>query len=254
MAAITQKNQPSGVPALELTGERTLPDVPQENYWYQRHVVAYRWIADRCAGLKVADMACGEGYGSDILATKAAFVYGVDANPQAHEHARLRYRRANLAFRRELVEHFEEGAPYDAIVFLQTIEHLQGPEQVLERFKALLGPAGRVYVSTPNLLKLAPAGANKSDNPWHIREYRAAEFEELLRGAFQQVELFGIYHARKLKAHDLALRLGWDAVHKRLGISERFYNRFTPSIHDRDFHIAKGNLNRALDFLALCCL
>jgi hypothetical protein len=44
-----QRDQPPGVPALELTGERTLPDVPAENYWFRRHLVVYRWIATRVA-------------------------------------------------------------------------------------------------------------------------------------------------------------------------------------------------------------
>src|SRR5918995_1419853 len=88
-----QDNQPDGVPPLALTGERTLPDVPEENYWYRRHLAVYEWIAARCAGLRVADLACGEGYGSDLLAHSAAEVIGVDANPEAFEHARLRYRR-----------------------------------------------------------------------------------------------------------------------------------------------------------------
>jgi 2-polyprenyl-3-methyl-5-hydroxy-6-metoxy-1,4-benzoquinol methylase len=102
-----QENQPTGVPPLELTGERTLPDVPEENYWYRRHVAVYEWIAERCTGLRVADLACGEGYGSDLLAEHAAEVVGVDANPEAHEHASARYERPNLSFRRELVEDFD---------------------------------------------------------------------------------------------------------------------------------------------------
>src|SRR6187455_2499909 len=101
-----QVNQRDGVPPLELTGERTLPDVPEENYWYRRHLTVYEWIAERCRGLSVADLACGEGYGSDLLAQTSASVIGVDANPEAHEHARLRYARQNLEFRRELVEDF----------------------------------------------------------------------------------------------------------------------------------------------------
>ena len=44
-----QPDQPDGVPPLELTGERTLPDVPEENYWYRRHLAVYEWIAARCA-------------------------------------------------------------------------------------------------------------------------------------------------------------------------------------------------------------
>src|SRR3954449_2722013 len=87
-----QLNQPDGVPPLPLTGERTLPDVPEENYWYRRHLVVYEWIAERLEGRRVVDMACGEGYGSDLLARRgAASVVGVDANPEAHDHARLRY-------------------------------------------------------------------------------------------------------------------------------------------------------------------
>ena len=58
-----QRDQPQGVPALELTGERTLPDVPAENYWFRRRLAVYEWVAERCAGLHVVDMACGEGYG-----------------------------------------------------------------------------------------------------------------------------------------------------------------------------------------------
>src|SRR6185312_17295139 len=102
-AEYLQENQPPGVPPLPLTGERTLPDVPEENYWYRRHLVVYEWIAERVAGRRVVDMACGEGYGSNVLAGKAASVVGVDANPEAHDHARLRYRRSNLRYERDLV-------------------------------------------------------------------------------------------------------------------------------------------------------
>jgi SAM-dependent methyltransferase len=282
-----QQDQPAGVPPLELTGERTLPDVPEENYWYRRHVAVYEWIATRVGGQRVIDMACGEGYGSDLLARTAASVVGVDANPEAHEHARARYRRPNLRFARELVETFSE--PADAVVFLQTIEHLQDPGAVLTHFRSLvlpegrgaqegradegrddrqsrLGPgpggtpvhsgrAGAIYLSTPNVLTLAPQGAPRSDNPWHVHEYRAAEFEALCRAHFSSVQLFGLYHTRKLRVHELALRAGWDSVHPRLGVTERFYGWFTPAIAARDFVLrprGQADLDRALDFVAVC--
>jgi SAM-dependent methyltransferase len=247
--AHVQRDQPPGVPPLELTGERTLPDVPEENYWYRRHLVVYEWIARRVAGLRVADLACGEGYGADVLAGWAAEVVGVDANPEAHEHARLRYRRANLRFERGLVEDFAE--PCDAVVFCQTIEHVHEPGRLLARFAEL---APLAFVSTPNRLTLAPEGAEKSDNPWHLREYTASEFRELLRPHFREVELWGVRHARRLRAHELALRAGWDRVHKALGITKPFYDRFTPAISARDFRLDddEAALDRALDFLAVC--
>ncbi|HWB70181.1 MAG TPA: class I SAM-dependent methyltransferase [Solirubrobacterales bacterium] len=245
-----QLNQPPGVPPLPLTGERTLPDVPEENYWYRRHLAVYEWIAARVAGKRVIDMACGEGYGSHLLAQRAASVVGVDANPEAHEHARLRYVRPNLRFERDLVESFAE--PCDAVVFLQTIEHVQDAGAILEHFKSTLAPGGTAYVSTPNLLTLAPAGAEKSDNPWHVREYRAGEFRELCEAHFPRVEMLGLFHARKLRAHEIAIRCGWDSVHKRLGLTKRFYDRFTPAIASSDFSLRPANLDAALDFLAVC--
>jgi SAM-dependent methyltransferase len=252
MQAYVQQNQPAGVPPLELTGERTLPDVPAENYWFQRHLVVYQWIAERVGGLRVLDMACGEGYGSDVLARAAQTVVGVDANPDAHDHARLRYRRPNLSFERGMVENFGQPEAFDAVVFLQTIEHVQDPQAVLGHFRRLLSPGGVAYVSTPNVLTLAGPDRSKSDNPWHIREYRAQEFEQLCRSVFGQVQVLGLFHARKLRLHALALRLGWDRVHTLLRLTKPFYDRFTPAISSRDFALRSAGLDGALDFLAVC--
>jgi 2-polyprenyl-3-methyl-5-hydroxy-6-metoxy-1,4-benzoquinol methylase len=199
-------------------------------------------------------MDCGEGYGSEVLSRTAVSVVGVDANPEAHEHARLRYRLPGVRFERDLVERFAE--PCDAVVFLQTIEHVQNPDEVLEHFRSMLGAGGVAYVSTPNLLTLAPAGAEKSDNPWHVKEYRAEEFRALCAAHFTRVELFGLFHARKLRLHELAIRhLGWDTVHRRLGITRPFYDRFTPAIAASDFVLRErddAGLAGALDFLAVC--
>ena len=245
-----QQNQPAGVPPLALTGERTLPDVPEENYWFRRHLAVYEWIAERVRGATVADLACGEGYGSDVLAERAAEVVGVDANPEAHEHARLRYRRPNLRFERTLVERFDE--PRGAIVFLQTIEHVDDPGALLARFSEL---APAAYVSTPNRLTLAPRGAEKSGNPWHLREYTADEYLELVAPHFASVELYGLFHAGKLRAHELALKAGWDRLHPALRLTDRFYGWFVPAISTSDFELrreASCDLDRALDFIAVC--
>jgi SAM-dependent methyltransferase len=251
-STIRQQNQPAGVPPLELTGERTLPDVPQENYWYRRHLAAYRWVADRCDGRRVVDMACGEGYGSAVLAERAREVIGIEANPQVFDHARLKYRRPNLSFRQALVEQFEEGAPYDAIVFLQTIEHIHDPASLLARLASLLTADGVAYISTPNRLTLAPPGASRSDNPWHVREYSADEYRELLDPHFGAVELVGVFHARKLRLHEAAVEIGWDNIHRSLRLTERFYRWFVPAISERDFALRVRPLERALDFLAVC--
>ena len=250
MAEYTQRDQPEGVPPLSLTGERTLPDVPEENYWYRRHEAVYEWIAQRVAGLDVVDMACGEGYGSSILARRAARVTGVDANPEAYEHARAKYTRPGLTFARDLVQTWAE--PVDAVVFLQTIEHVEDPAAILEHFKRILKGGGVAYVSTPNVLTLAGPDREKSDNPWHVKEYRAGEFRELCESAFDSVDLLGLFHARKLRLHELAIeRLAWDDIHPKLGITKQFYDWFVPAVAAGDFALRDGPLDRALDFVAI---
>jgi SAM-dependent methyltransferase len=245
--AFIQRDQPEGVPPLALTGERTLPDIPLENYWFQRHLVVYEWIAERVSGLDVVDVASGEGYGAGVMSRTARSVLGVEPNPEAHEHARLKY--PQVEFRRDLAETFRADA--DAIVFLQTIEHVHDPAAVLDHFKEQLRPGGVAYVSTPNVLTLAPEGAERSGNPWHIVEYRPEEFRELCERHFARVQLYGLHHARMLRAHEVALRLGWDRVHRALRFSKPFYDLFTPAISARDFELRRDDLQRALDFVAV---
>jgi SAM-dependent methyltransferase len=201
-----QRDQPPGVPPLALDGERTLPDVPEENYWFRRHLAVYEWIAGRLAGLHVVDLA----------------------------------------------ETFTE--PADAVVFLQTIEHVADPGAVLENIRAQLRPGGVAYVSTPNVLTLAPPGAERSGNPWHVREYRPEDFHALCAAHFAGVQLLGLVHARALRAHAVALRLGWDRVHRALRLTKPFYDRFVPAISARDFALragAPGDLHGALDLVAV---
>jgi SAM-dependent methyltransferase len=246
MQDTVQRNQPDGVTPLQLTGERTLPDVPAENYWFRRHLAVYEWVAERCAGLDVVDLACGEGYGTEVLSRRARSVTGVDANPDAFEHARAKYTRPGVRFERGMIETWAERC--DALVLLQTIEHVHDPEAVLRGFRAICDTA---YVSTPNVLTLAPPGAKRSGNPWHLREYRAEEFRALCESVFDDVELLGLFHARKLRVHELALRAGWDSLHAALGITRPFYDRFTPAISARDFALRGGPLEDALDFVAV---
>ena len=242
-----QRDQPEGVPPLHLTGERTLPDVPEENYWYRRHLVVYEWIAQRVHGRRVVDLASGEGYGAAVLAKTAASVIGVDANPEAFEHSRAKYK--NVSFERNMIELWQGDV--DCVVFLQTIEHIQDPDAMLAHVRELIEPDGVAYVSTPNVLTLAPKGAERSGNPWHVREYKPGEYRELCERHFGQVDLLGLFHARKLRAHELALKAGWDQVHAALGITRPFYERFTPAISARDFTLRRGALERSLDLLAV---
>ena len=253
--AHTQRDQPPGVPPLELTGERTLPDVPAENYWYRRHLAVYEWIGARVIGKRVLDMACGEGYGSAVLARGAETRArrrrqpgGVRARPPA-------LRRPEPALRAgDGREPRRDGWDfYDAVVFLQTIEHVQDPVAVLRHFRSLLAP-GRFGVCLDPQPADARAGRGPTSpaTPGTSRSTAPTSSTRSAAPCSAHVELLGLFHARKLRIHELALACGWDAVHTRLGLTKPFYDRFTPAISARDFALRPSGLDGALDFLAVC--
>ena len=86
-----------------------------------------------------------------------------------------------------------------------------------------------------------------------MHEYRAQEFRGLLDRHFSSVEILGLFHARVLRLHELAIRHArWDDLHAKLGVTKRFYDRFVPAIAAHDFALRHGDLDRALDFVAVC--
>src|ERR1700754_392489 len=83
-------------PELLWTGERYLPEIGGDIEL--EHLHRYHWAAHFSQGKRVLDIACGEGYGSEILARSAAHVIGVDLSEDTVAHAEQKYRRNNLEF------------------------------------------------------------------------------------------------------------------------------------------------------------
>ena len=225
----------AGVPPLELTGERTLPDVPEENYWFRRHLVVYEWIARaRAAACASSTWPAARATAPTCWRARAARVVGVDANPEAlRARARCATRAPNLRFERDAGrdasrEPLRRGrVPADD-------RARAGPGRGARALPLAAAPGRRrVYVSTPNVLTLAPQGAERSGNPWHVHEYRAEEFRALCARALRRGRAATASSTPASCARTSSRSsAGWDAVHPRLGITERFYDWFTPAISD----------------------
>ena len=179
-----------------LTGERTVPGVASENYWFQRHVAAYRLAASRVEGV-VVDAGCGEGYGSAILARRARRVIGLDIDGPTLAHARARY--PAVGFVRAELSRLPVGT-VDGVVCLQVLEHLEDADGFLRECSRVLRPGGALVLSTPNRLTF-PAGIN----PFHIHEFDPRELETLLGRRFSDVRLGGVTHGRRLRWLERAL-------------------------------------------------
>lgn len=189
-------------PALALTGERTLPGIPDENYWYRRHEVAYlaalQLVHEIGSEARVLDAGCGEGYGADLLAGTAAQVVGFDRDSAAVEHARRMYTRPGLLFVTadlQQPETIPEGS-FDLIVALHVLDHLETPETAVETLAHRLARGGGLYVATQNHLLLT--GAGHAPNPFLRSEFGPAELTNLLGRHFAEVALWGLVHSGEL--------------------------------------------------------
>jgi SAM-dependent methyltransferase len=179
---------PTASPALTFTGERFTPEV-RGPIWYE-HWHRYAFVADLVRGKRVLDAACGEGYGSYLLARAAAQVTGVDISAGAIAHARERYPLANLEFVPGSVTQLPlADACVDAVISFETIEHLSAQREMLAEFRRVLTADGLLVISSPNRPVYNEAGL--VENHYHVAELDRAELEHLLAPGFPLQAWYG---------------------------------------------------------------
>lgn len=177
--------------------ERIEPGTPEWTLYYAHHVQRYEFAVDKLAdvaGKKILDVACGVGYGANLLAERlGATVTAVDRDDQA-----LRLARGH--FGNPLVDFVQDDAhtlnavgrlaPFDAVVSFETVEHLPRPADFLARLAQVLAPDGVLIISTPNATVTSPGGEVHWE--FHEKEFTGPEFVAMLAAAgFRDVQLFG---------------------------------------------------------------
>ncbi len=175
---------------MEFTGERHIPGAGGAELEYE-HVHRYLFALPMVPGRRVLDVACGEGYGCDILARSASEVIGMDASEAVVEHARDKYgQRANIRFEAGDAQDIPlPNRDVDVITSFETLEHVPEPDVLLDELRRVLRPDGVLVISTPD--RAVYSDARNYHNPFHEREFYRDEFLVALRSRFRSVELFG---------------------------------------------------------------
>lgn len=174
---------------LPFTGERFTPECVREiayEHWHR-----YAFALSLVKGKQVLDAACGEGFGSDLLAGVAAGVHAIDIDAASIEHANQRYgSRANLVFSQADVTTLDAlpDASIDVIASFETLEHVAEHDRMLAGFNRILKADGVLLISTPD--KKNYTDASGVINPHHVRELYFDEFSELLDRHFPAKKIY----------------------------------------------------------------
>lgn len=175
--------------SLEFTGERFTPECEREIWYehYHRYALAARW----CVDARTLDAACGEGYGTAMLAHSAASVEGVDVSAQAVAHAQQRYgHMQGVGFQVADCTSLPYGDDeFDRVVSFETLEHLAGQDQLLAEFRRVLKPDGCLILSSPD--KATYSDLQNTVNEYHVKELYRDELEALIGRHFPVFSLLG---------------------------------------------------------------
>ena len=234
---------------IDNTGERILLE-HESALMIARHFCAYKFAQTFCnRDTRVLDIGCGEGYGIHYLAEFAKTATGIDYSTEAIEYAAKKYQRGNLEF---IVHDMRAlrllNKRFDLICSFQVIEHLKEAVEFLGGIQSLLEERAVFLCSTPNKFDASPH-SEVPCNKFHLKEYEAGEFRELLGRYFSSVDMFGLKRSKKFNFYRRIKKIGLcNFFSDSINPVKRFYQRMDCS----SFVLSKDNLDTALDFIAVC--
>lgn len=167
------------------TGERLIPKLHSKSIAYGEHLARYKSVAGLIKNKTVLDIACGTGYGTQMLADVAKKVYGIDVSKEAVEYANKNYPHKNVIYKQGDARKIPlDDKSVDVVVSLETIEHIPEPEEFVKEVKRILKKGGLFIVSTPNDDEFTDG------NVYHVHEFDFNELNRLMKKYFKNFEYY----------------------------------------------------------------
>ena len=165
--------------------ERYVPTVLGEIQLEHYH--RYNVISKFISGKTVLDIACGEGYGSAILAKNAKSVLGMDISGSTINLANDKYKGiTNLSFQNASVLDIPlPDNSIDIVVSFETIEHLADHEVMVAELRRVLSPSGFLVLSSPDRDEYNKF--SDEHNHFHVKELSFTELDRVLKKQFPAI-------------------------------------------------------------------
>lgn len=218
---------------MQFTGERFIPGIAGNIAL--EHVHRYRFCIEFTAGKDVLDIACGEGYGSAIIAPHARKVCGVGVSAEAIAHAQEAHKAENLQFILGSCTAIPlPDNSVDVAISFETIEHLTEHDEMMQELRRVLRPDGVLIISSPD--KRVYSDERDFHNPFHLRELYAEEFSALLHKNFSHV----VTYAQRIVFGSAILRQSGEGKLASIGIGA---TQFSAGLADPIYQVAVASDN-----------
>jgi SAM-dependent methyltransferase len=252
-------NEATGPTGLAFTGERILPQPgrdPLQRGILAIHQAIYRFVAASCGSRQVLDVGCGTGHGTALLAQQARLAVGCDVARDVVHYAETMPMMRGRVFVCDALHLAALPRMFDVVCGVEVIEHVPDVERFLAEVGSVLRPDGMCFFSTPNRLTHSP-NSETPINPFHMVEYTYAEFDAVLRRAFEQVSIWCLFirqrsYLVRYQRGALGLTLPFPLAHL-----ERFLAWHLPvwnrrSLRPRDVVVSEHYRADCTGFLACC--
>ena len=150
------------------------------------HLARYEFASNFVADKVAADIACGTGYGTELLLVNgnAQNVIGIDFDQETISYAKKYHMRDSIEF--VCASGDATGLPeksIDAVISFETMEHVPSDEALLKEFYRVLRPGGIFICSVPNNWPL-------EYTPHHVRVYNRHSLVASLSSYFTDITIF----------------------------------------------------------------
>lgn len=227
--------------------------IPQEvpRLFYIQHFCPYDFVAKYAEDKKILEIGFGDGYGSFYLSKFAKQVIAIDLFKENVDKAIQKYKSNNLVYRQGDGTNLDFcNCEFDIVCLSQVIEHIKQTEHLkfLSDIKRILKTDGTAFISTLNRAHNIK-NKNYSKNIHHDKEFDYSELSHLLSSVFKDVQIWGLFMTQR---HIFYNRLKKIGLNKFLPQRFNIVNKFYDNVETTDFMYRKKDLDKAIDFLAVC--
>ncbi len=160
----------------------------------EEHLERYRFASNYVCGKRILDIACGAGYGSNILLqANASFVLGCDISEVNIIYNISNNKHDNIEFKVKNIEKPILEGEFDVVVCFETIEHVNNFRSALDNLYVSLKKGGKIIISSPNRKVTNPyLGMDERASDYHVREFTMDEFRlHLTESHYKSIEIYG---------------------------------------------------------------